>query len=39
MRKIALIDATEREALFCNTAAKIKISEAVIEKILGMLYT
>ena len=32
MRKIAVIEAKEREALFRNTSAKMRISEAVIEK-------
>ena len=31
-RQIAIIEAKEREALFRNTAAKMGISEAVIEK-------
>jgi len=39
MRKIALIESKEREALFRNTAAKMGISEAIIEKrFLGLLY-
>ncbi len=32
MRRIAVIEAKEREALFRNTAAKMGISEAVVEK-------
>ena len=38
MKKIAVIDASEREALFSNTAAKMKISEAVIEKDFWVCY-
>ncbi len=38
MRKIAVIDAKEREALFRNTAAKMRISEAVIEKDFWVCY-
>ena len=32
MRKIAVIEPKEREALFRNTSAKMGVSEAVIEK-------
>ena len=32
MRKIATIEAREQEALFCNTAAKMDVSKAEIEK-------
>ena len=38
MRKIAVIDAKEREALFRNTAYKMGISEAVIEKDFWVCY-
>ena len=38
MRKIAVIEAKEREALFRNTAAKMGISEAVIEKDFWVCY-
>ncbi|MCR5782624.1 MAG: nucleotidyl transferase AbiEii/AbiGii toxin family protein [Clostridia bacterium] len=38
MRKIAVIEANEREALFRNTAAKMRISEAVIEKDFWVCY-
>lgn len=38
MKKIAVIEASEREALFSNTAAKMKISEAVIEKDFWVCY-
>ena len=38
MKKIAIIEASEREALFSNTAAKMKISEAVIEKDFWVCY-
>lgn len=38
MRKIAVINANEREALFLNTAAKMRISEAVIEKDFWVCY-
>ncbi len=38
MRKIAVIEAKEREALFRNTAARMGISEAVIEKDFWVCY-
>ncbi len=38
MRKIAVIESKEREALFRNTAAKMGISEAVIEKDFWVCY-
>lgn len=38
MRKIALIESKEREALFRNTAAKMGISEAIIEKDFWVCY-
>ncbi len=38
MRTIAVIEASERENLFSNTAAKMKISEAVIEKDFWVCY-
>ncbi len=38
MRKIAVIEAKEREALFRNTAAKMGVSEAVIEKDFWVCY-
>ncbi len=38
MRKIALIESNEREALFRNTAAKIGVSEAIIEKDFWVCY-
>ena len=38
MRKIAVIEAKEREALFRNTAGKMGISEAVIEKDFRVCY-
>ena len=38
MRRIAVIEAKEREALFRNTAAKMGISEAVIEKDFWVCY-
>lgn len=38
MKKIAVIEAKEREALFRNTAAKMGISEAVIEKDFWVCY-
>lgn len=38
MRTIAVIEASEREDLFFNTAAKMKISEAVIEKDFWVCY-
>ena len=38
MRKIAVIEVKEREALFRNTAAKMGISEAVIEKDFWVCY-
>ena len=38
MRKIATIPARDREALFRNTAAKIGMSEAIIEKDFWVCY-
>ena len=38
MRKIAVIESKEREALFRNTAAKMGVSEAVIEKDFWVCY-
>ena len=38
MRKIAVIEEKEREALFRNTAAKMGVSEAVIEKDFWVCY-
>ncbi len=38
MRKIAVIEAEEREELFRNTAAKMGVSEAVIEKDFWVCY-
>ncbi len=38
MRKIALIESKEREALFRNTAAKMGMSEAIIEKDFWVCY-
>lgn len=38
MRKIAVIEAKEREALFRNTSAKMGISEAVVEKDFWVCY-
>ena len=38
MRKITVIESKEREALFRNTAAKMGISEAVIEKDFWVCY-
>ena len=38
MRKIALIESNEREALFRNTAAKMGVSEAIIEKDFWVCY-
>lgn len=38
MRKIAVIEAGEREALFRNTAAQMGISEAVVEKDFWVCY-
>ena len=38
MRKIALIEAKEREALFRNTAAKMGVNEAIIEKDFWVCY-
>lgn len=38
MRKIALIESKEREALFRNTAAKMGVSEAIIEKDFWVCY-
>ena len=38
MRKIALIEAKGREALFRNTAAKMGVSEAIIEKDFWVCY-
>lgn len=38
MRRIAVIESKEREALFRNTAAKMRISEAVVEKDFWVCY-
>ena len=38
MRNIAVIEQKEREALFRNTAAKMGISEAVVEKDFWVCY-
>lgn len=38
MRKIAVLEAKDREALFRNTAAKMGISEAVVEKDFWVCY-
>lgn len=38
MRNIAKINERDRRALFHNTAAKTGMTDAIVERILGMLY-
>lgn len=39
MRNIARLPENDRRELFRNTADKMGLNDAIVEKILGMLYT